>query len=83
MTEQKQEPPKVSQDAVLVVSEPMPAGTAEVRGYDFNEGTDYDQILHNYSKIGFQATSFAHAIDEANRMVCFYNIYDLVYIWKD
>lgn len=40
-----------------------------VRGYDFNEDIDYDSLLKNFMKIGFQATHFAKAVEETNRMV--------------
>lgn len=40
-----------------------------VRGYDLNEGIDYEKILAGYMNTGFQATSFAMAVDEINRMI--------------
>jgi deoxyhypusine synthase len=40
-----------------------------VKGYDFNGEIDYNLLLKNYMKIGFQATHFAKAVQETNRMV--------------
>jgi len=61
--------PSMSQDAVMVASEPMPAGSVEVRGYDFNEGVDYSRLLDSYLTSGFQATNFGLAVQEIRRMV--------------
>ena len=43
---------------------------ATVRGYDFSEPTvDYHKLLSSYGTTGFQASAFAAAVDEINRMV--------------
>ncbi len=34
----------LQQEAVLVTSAPMPEGTKTVKGYDFNQGIDYDKV---------------------------------------
>jgi deoxyhypusine synthase len=41
----------------------------EIRGYDLNKGIDYVKILNAYKTTGFQATNFANAVNEINRMV--------------
>lgn len=43
-------------------------GSAQVSGYDFNKGVNYDQILDTYLTTGFQATNFGKAVQEINKM---------------
>jgi len=62
--------PSIAQEAVLVASGDLPVAPVEVKGYDFNAGVDYSQILQSFSTTGFQATNFALAMNEINRMVC-------------
>ena len=45
------------------------AETYEIKGYDLNNGIDYEKILSAYKTTGFQATNFSKAVDEINRMV--------------
>ena len=40
-----------------------------IKGYDFNEGVDYDKILDSYLTTGFQATHFSKAIEIINKMI--------------
>jgi len=41
-----------------------------VRGYDFSDATvDYRKLLATYRTTGFQASSFAMAVEEINKMV--------------
>ena len=40
-----------------------------IKGYDLNQGVDYRKILAGYMTTGFQATNFAKAVHEINRMV--------------
>lgn len=40
-----------------------------IKGYDLNSGVDYHKILAAYMTTGFQATNFAKAVNEINRMV--------------
>ncbi|OWA50678.1 Deoxyhypusine synthase [Hypsibius exemplaris] len=43
---------------------------APVRGYDFSDPTvDYHKLLSTFRTTGFQATSFALAVDEINKMI--------------
>eukprot|EP00960_Hanusia_phi_P035960 752055-Hanusia_phi.AAC.2 len=57
-----------AEEAVLIQSVPMPADSVKVRGYDFNEGVDYDRLLGSFVSSGFQATNFGLAVDEINKM---------------
>lgn len=41
----------------------------EVRGYNFENGVDYAKLFQSFRTTGFQATSFAQAIDEVNKMI--------------
>lgn len=43
--------------------------SSEVKGYDLNEGVNYDKILSTFIHTGFQATNLGRAINEVNRMV--------------
>jgi len=61
--------PDIAQSAVLVPSGDLPVEPIEVKGYDFNNGIDYARILKSYSTTGFQATNYARAVSEINRMV--------------
>jgi len=64
--------PDIAQNAVLVPSGDLPVDPIEVKGYDFNDGVDYGRILKTFATTGFQATHFAKAVNEINRMVCCY-----------
>jgi deoxyhypusine synthase len=57
---------KVGKENVLRESE-EPKG-AEIHGYDFNKGIDYDKLLDSFAATGFQATQLAKAIDIIKRM---------------
>lgn len=61
--------PALAKDAVLQLSEEMPRGTPQVKGYDFNCGINYDELLKSYLHSGFQATNFGLAVEEINKMV--------------
>ena len=63
-------------DMVLQKSDPKAAEKIaeeaklnEVKGYDLNNGIDYEKILAGYMNTGFQATAFGEAVVEINRMV--------------
>ncbi|KAH7474362.1 hypothetical protein PRIC1_013511 [Phytophthora ramorum] len=60
--------PQVAQDAVLVRSEDLEGKSAHVRGYDFNEGVDYEKLLASYVHMGYQGTNLGEAIEEIKRM---------------
>lgn len=61
--------PQIAKDAVLTKSVKLPDVTPVVKGYEWNNGIDYDQLFASYSHSGFQATNLGKAIDEINRMV--------------
>jgi deoxyhypusine synthase len=64
------EVPRLATAAVLEVKcEPMPAGSQAIKGYDFNEGVDYERLLDTYKHIGFQAANYGLAVEEINRMI--------------
>lgn len=45
-----------------------PEGPA-VKGYDFNQGVDYDALLKSFASTGFQATHLAEAISLIDKMI--------------
>lgn len=61
--------PSLAKDAVMQQSERLPEGTPVVRGYDWNRGIHYDELMASYKNTGFQATNFGKAVDEINRML--------------
>ncbi len=40
-----------------------------VKGYDFNQGIDYEKIVNNFATMGFQATQLSKAIEIVNGMI--------------
>ncbi|KAI9989834.1 hypothetical protein PInf_020121 [Phytophthora infestans] len=60
--------PQVAQDAVLVRSENLEGKSAHVRGYDFNEGVNYEKLMQSYVTMGYQGTNLGEAIEEIKRM---------------
>ncbi|KAJ1854155.1 Deoxyhypusine synthase [Coemansia sp. RSA 638] len=60
--------PDVATAAVLVRSEGVPGDAQLIRGYDFENGVDYNALLSTYINTGFQATSFGRAVDIINKM---------------
>lgn len=61
--------PLIAKEAVLVASDKLPENTPTVKGYDFNKGINYDELLKTYVASGFQATNFGKAVEEINKMV--------------
>ncbi|KAJ2361555.1 Deoxyhypusine synthase [Coemansia sp. RSA 2610] len=59
---------KAAHSAVLAVSEEAPADALPIRGYDFDNGVDYNALLSSYISTGFQATSFGRAVEIINKM---------------
>eukprot|EP01090_Pellita_catalonica_P023554 TRINITY_DN9779_c0_g1_i1.p1 TRINITY_DN9779_c0_g1~~TRINITY_DN9779_c0_g1_i1.p1 ORF type:complete len:371 (-),score=70.12 TRINITY_DN9779_c0_g1_i1:233-1345(-) len=55
-------------DSVLVKSE-IPVGAAVIKGYDFNNGCDYNALLESMLTTGFQAQHLGKAINEVKRML--------------
>merc|ERR1712159_295583 len=60
--------PKAAAEAVLVESVEMPEGTPIIKGYDFNQGVDHHAMFNSFLHHGFQATHFAQAVEEINKM---------------
>ncbi|KAJ1951062.1 Deoxyhypusine synthase [Linderina macrospora] len=46
----------------------MPADTKLIKGYDFENGVDYNALLGSYLTTGFQASNFGRAIEIVNHM---------------
>lgn len=45
-----------------------------IKGYDFNDGLNYEQLFDSYSTTGFQATNLGEAIRLVNQMLdCRFN----------
>src|SRR3989344_5865845 len=40
----------------------------KIKGYDFNEGVDYNKIVKSFSSTGYQATQLSKAIEIVNKM---------------
>lgn len=54
---------------VLLQSQPMPEGTPEICGHDFEQGRELDAIMAKMATSGFQATKLGEAIALVNEMV--------------
>lgn len=63
--------PEVAVNSVLKPSDKMADDSPIVKGYDFNNGLDYDALIASYKLCGFQATNFGKAVDEINNMVSY------------
>lgn len=61
--------PQKAINAVLLKSKQLPKCTPKVRGYDFNNGVDFNSLLNAYKFTGFQATNFGEAVDRINEMI--------------
>lgn len=55
--------------AVMMKSSPLPADMPEIRGHDFSQGLDLKAVLQSYATIGFQASNYAQAVKEINKMI--------------
>lgn len=40
-----------------------------IKGYDFNDGVDYEKILRSLSSTGMQASNFSRAVEIVNKMI--------------
>jgi deoxyhypusine synthase len=56
-------------NGVVYRSEKMPEGAPICKGYDFNEGLNYDKLFESFATTGFQALHLAQAIEEVNKMI--------------
>lgn len=60
-------PKEVSE--ILLLKTTMKIETEAVKGYDFNTGIDYPQLIKSYATTGFQSTCTAKAIELVNKML--------------
>jgi len=60
--------PKILVESVLMKSSVIPE-TQEVKGYDFNQGINYEDIIKSYLTTGFQATNLGKSIEIINKML--------------
>ena len=60
--------PKILLDSVLKKSS-IQVETQQVKGYDFNKGIDYAEIIKSYATSGFQASCMGKSIDIINKML--------------
>ena len=63
--------PAKALEAVFTPTVSVPEGALEVRGYDFNQGLNWDGIMNAYKSIGYQATSLGKAIEIIQKMVSY------------
>lgn len=79
MSEPAAAPPTSATDSVLLASEPMPEGTHQVRGVDFDkfQGRDITvaELVDNLTYTGFQGSAVAEAARIINEMVYMPNSY--------
>lgn len=65
--------PAGATDAVLKPSEPVPEGSRQVQGIDFNQyasrSITVEELVGGYASMGFQATSVGEAVRIVNGMV--------------
>jgi len=64
----EQQPAKAV-DAVFVESVKVPEGTPITKGYDFDNGINYEELFKSYATTGFQATHISRAVDQINMML--------------
>lgn len=66
-------PPSAATDAVLMASEPVPEGTHQVQGVDFEKYKGRDitvaEMVDNMKYMGFQGSAVAEATGIINDMV--------------
>eukprot|EP01132_Coremiostelium_polycephalum_P009250 gene9250-11335_t len=59
-----------AKDAIFVHSQTSDLiGKPVIKGYDFNDGVDYEKLFQSYKTTGFQASSVGAGIDEINKMI--------------
>src|SRR3989338_4857326 len=54
---------------VTIAPNTIEEGTPICRGYDFNQGVDFDKLMQSYLTTGFQATNLGMAVEEINKML--------------
>jgi deoxyhypusine synthase len=58
---------KIARENILRESEE--AEGLSIKGYDFNEGVNYEKLLDNYGSLGLQASNLHKAMDIINEMI--------------
>lgn len=43
--------------------------TPVIRGYDFNQGLDFEKLMSSFGTFGLQGSHLAQGIEEVNRMI--------------
>lgn len=61
--------PDIAKQSVLKESVDISKDTTKVKGYDFNKGINYDELLQSFKEVGFQATNFGLAAEEIKKML--------------
>lgn len=59
---------KIARENILRESEELDETLPTVKGYDFNEGVNYEKLLDSYATTGAQATHLAKAIEIIKKM---------------
>ncbi|GKE84774.1 deoxyhypusine synthase, partial [Tanacetum coccineum] len=54
---------------VLKESESLEDPCPKIKGYDFNNGVNYSELLKSMASTGFQASNLGDAIDTVNQMI--------------
>lgn len=67
--DQQQKVVQAALDAVLVKSDQTVLQGDVVKGYDFNQGINYEKLVESYLTTGFQATHFGRAVNITNNML--------------
>lgn len=61
--------PDIAKEAVLKGSTNELENSHVIKGYDFSDGINYEEILSSFKRTGFQATNFSLAVDQINAML--------------
>lgn len=72
MEKKEEKPEQVSKEAVFVKTvkdEELIDENKIVKGYDFNQGLNFEKLFESYLYTGFQGTNLGKAIQEINKMI--------------
>lgn len=58
-----------AQSNALKPSEKISENAIHIKGYDFNQGINWPEIMNHYLSCGFQASQFGLAIEQVNLMI--------------
>lgn len=62
-------PEEVEKKILELMSKSKELNSATVKGYDFNEGVNYENLMKSFATTGFQASHLGKAIDIVNEMI--------------